>query len=121
MGTLGLVLAMFGLYAIVSYTVSRRVSEIAIRVALGATERGILRLVVRDATVMVGIGLGLGLAIASLATRPFAAFLVAGLSATDPLSFTGTAAAFVLVGALAAWVPARRALRVSPVIAMRLD
>jgi ABC-type antimicrobial peptide transport system permease subunit len=101
--------------------VSRRVSEIAIRVALGATHGGILRLVVRDATVLVAVGLALGLTVAALVTRPLATFLVTGLSATDPLSFAGTALMFVMVSVLASWWPARRATRVSPVIAMRLD
>ncbi len=119
LGALGLVLAMFGLYAIVSYTVSRRIGEIAIRVALGATHGGIVRLVIRDASVLVGLGLLLGLGIAALVTRPLAAFLVAGLSPSDPLSFASTALAFVLVGMLASWLPARHATRVSPVIAMR--
>lgn len=121
LGVLGLILAMFGLFAIVSYTVSRRISEIAIRVALGATNRGILRLVIRDVTVLVGIGVALGLVIAAIATRPLSVFLVTGLSATDPVSFAGTAVAFVIVSVLASWLPARRAIRVSPVIAMRLD
>lgn len=121
LGVLGLVLAMFGLYAIVSYTVSRRVGEIAIRVALGASRRGIVALVIRDAAMLVGTGLVLGLGIAVLVTQPLAAFLVAGLSTTDPLSFAGTAAAFVLVSVLASWLPARSAIRVSPVIAMRLE
>jgi putative ABC transport system permease protein len=121
LGTLGLVLAMFGLYAIVSYSVSRRIGEIAIRVALGATRSGIVRLVVRDASVLVGMGLLLGLGISALVTRPLAAFLVAGLSPSDPLSFGATALAFVVVALLASWLPARHATQVSPVIAMRLE
>ncbi|HEY6830139.1 MAG TPA: ABC transporter permease [Gemmatimonadaceae bacterium] len=121
LGMLGLVLAAFGLYALVSYNASRRVSEIAIRSALGASRGAILRLVMRDATLHVGIGLTLGLAVSALITSPLSAFLVAGLSATDPLSFVGTAVAFVLVSLLASWLPARAAMRVSPVVAMRLD
>jgi ABC-type antimicrobial peptide transport system permease subunit len=121
LGVLGLVLAMFGLYAIVSYTVSRRVGEIAIRTALGATRRQVAGLVVRDATVLVSIGLVAGLAISVLVTRPLATFLVAGLSATDPLSLAGTVGAFVMVTTLASWLPARRAMRVNPSLAMRLE
>lgn len=112
---------MLGLYAIVSYTVSRRVGEIAIRSALGATRWNVIQLVVRDATALVGVGVVVGLGVAALATRPLAIFLVEGLSAADPLSFAATAAAFVMVTILAAWVPARRAMRVSPVLAMRLE
>ena len=121
LGMLGLVLAAFGLYAMVSYSVSRRVGEIAIRSALGASRGAILRLVMRDATLHVGAGLAFGLAISALITSPLSAFLVAGLSATDPLSFGGTALVFVLVSLLASWFPARFAMRVSPVVAMRLD
>jgi predicted permease len=121
LGMLGLVLAAFGLYALVSYNASRRVSEIAIRSALGASRGAILRLVMRDASLHVGIGLVLGLAVSALITSPLSAFLVAGLSTTDPLSFAGTAVVFVLVSLLASWLPARAAMRVSPVVAMRLD
>jgi predicted permease len=121
LGVLGLALAAFGLYALVSYSVSRRIGEIAIRSALGASRGVILRLVMRDATVHVGVGLALGLTVSALITSPLSAFLVAGLSATDPLSFGGTALAFVLVSLLASWLPARAAMRVSPVVAMRLD
>lgn len=121
LGALGLLLAMFGLYAIVSYSVSRRVREIAIRGALGATRGRIARLVTRDASALVAIGLVLGLGLAALVTQPLARFLVAGLSTTDPLTFVGTAAAFTLVSLLASWFPARRAARIDPAIAMRLD
>jgi len=121
LGTLGLVLAMLGLYAVVSYTVSRRVSEIAIRVALGATYGRIIRLVIGDAAALVGLGLALGLAISLLVTRPFTMFLVAGLSASDPLSFGGTALALALVSLLASWIPARRVARIDPALAMRLE
>ena len=121
LGVLGLVLAAFGLYALVSYSVSRRVGEIAIRAALGATRGAILRLVMRDATVHVGVGLALGLAVSALITAPLSAFLVAGLSATDPVSYGATAVVFAIVSLLASWLPARFAMRVSPVVAMRLD
>jgi predicted permease len=121
LGVLGLVLAAFGLYAIVSYNVSRRIGEIAIRSALGASRGAILRLVIRDASLHVGLGLVLGLAVSALVTAPLTTFLAAGLSATDPLSFAGTAFVFLLVSVLASWLPARHATRVSPVVAMRLD
>lgn len=116
-----LALAMFGLYAIVSYTVSRRVGEIAIRVALGATRERIVWLVMRDASMLVGLGVTLGLGVAALVTQPLATFLVTGLSTTDPLSFAATAVAFVLISMAASWLPARHAIRVSPAIAMRLE
>ena len=95
--------------------------EIAIRSALGATRGRIVRLVIRDAALLVTTGVMLGLGLAAFVTQPLAAWLVTGLSATDPLSFVGTAAVFVAVSVLASWIPARQATRVSPVIAMRLD
>ena len=121
LGLLGLILAAFGLFAMVSYNVSRRVSEIAIRTALGATRNAIISLVIRDASVLVGVGIVAGLGIAALATRALSAFLVAGLSATDPVSFIGTAGVFLLVTIFASWFPVRYATRVSPAIAMRLE
>ena len=121
LGALGLILAAFGLYALVSYTVSRRVGEIAIRSALGASRGRILRLVTGNAATLVGIGVALGLAISALVTAPLSTFLVAGLSSRDPVSFVGTAVAFLLVGVLASWLPARSAVRVNPVVAMRQD
>jgi ABC-type antimicrobial peptide transport system permease subunit len=121
LGVLGLLLAAFGLYAMVSYNVSRRIGEIAIRSALGASRGAIVRLVIRDASIHVGVGLVIGLAISALITAPLTTFLVAGLSATDPLSFAGTAFVFLAVSLMASWLPARFATRVSPVVAMRLD
>jgi putative ABC transport system permease protein len=121
LGGLGLLLAMFGLYAMIAYTVSRRVGEIAIRTALGATQRQVVSLVIRDASLLVGVGVLLGLGIAAFVTQPLATFLVTGLSATDPLSFVATALAFVMMSAFASWLPAIRATRVSPALAMRLE
>jgi putative ABC transport system permease protein len=121
LGTLGLILAAFGLYAIVSYNVSRRFGEIAIRSALGATRGRIVRLVVSDASLLVGIGVVSGLAIAAAVTRVLTAFLVSELSPLDPLSFGGTAAAFAIVTVLASWIPTRYATRISPAIAMRSE
>jgi predicted permease len=121
LGLMGLILAAGGLLALVSYTVARRVREIAIRAALGATRARILGLVIRDASALVGLGVALGIGLAALLTRGLSAFLVSGLSATDPVSFIGTAASFFLVTILASWIPARQAMRVSPSIAMRAE
>ena len=95
--------------------------EIAIRVALGATYGRIVRLVVRDAAVLVGLGLLLGLGISAFVTQPLTTFLVTGLSARDPLSFVGTVVAFAVVSLLASWLPARRVARIDPALAMRLE
>ncbi len=121
LGLMGLVLAMFGLYALVSYAVSRRTGEVAIRTALGATSAQVVLLMIRDALGVIGVGLAIGLGLSALWTRAVAAFLVDGLSPRDPASFAGTALAFVVVSVLATWLPARRAARVSPALAMRLE
>ncbi len=121
LGLMGLLLAAFGLYAIIAYNVSRRTSEIAVRCALGATRRTIVALVIRDALMLVGIGVTAGLVLAAFATRVLSTFLVAGLSATDATSFVGTAVLFLAITALASWHPARYAMQINPAMAMRLE
>ncbi|HET7435281.1 MAG TPA: ABC transporter permease [Thermoanaerobaculia bacterium] len=115
---LGLLLASIGIYGVLSYSVSQRTHEMGIRMALGAEPRDVLRLVVSDGAKVAVIGVVAGLAIAFPATRIMAALLF-GISATDATVFITVAATLTAVALLASYVPARRATRVDPMIALR--
>ncbi len=105
MGALGALLAMIGLYGVVSFAVTRRTSEIGIRMALGSSRRGIAMLLFADGARLVGTGMVIGLAIAFVVTRPLAAFLVAQLPTTDPISFAGPIVLLGLTSIVAGWGP----------------
>jgi putative ABC transport system permease protein len=115
---LALVLAAVGIYGVLSYTVRRRVREIGIRMALGASHSDVLRLVVTDGMKPILLGVGLGLA-AALALSRVVASLIFGVRATDPLTFAAVALLLVAVGLLATVIPAYRATRVEPVSILR--
>jgi putative ABC transport system permease protein len=117
---LALVLALGGIYGVLSYVVGQRVREIGIRVALGATRTGVVRLVLRHGLVLVAVGLGLGFAAAAAAGRVLETLLV-GVSPHDPATFAGVAAVVGGAALLAALVPARRALRVDPGSVLRQE
>jgi putative ABC transport system permease protein len=113
-----LLLASIGIYAVISYAVAQRTREIGIRMALGAAQRHVLRLIVRDGMVPALIGVALGAAGALGVTRLMRGLLY-GVSATDPLVFAFVAATLVIVALAACLVPARRAARVDPNVALR--
>jgi predicted permease len=119
-GLLALLLSTVGLYSVIRYTVSQRTRELGVRAALGAQPGQIARLVVDHGMRLAIVGLIVGLAAAFAVTR-FLSSQLLGVSATDPLVFTGVAALLAGVSAVASWVPARSAARVDPNVALRAE
>jgi len=119
-GVLALALSVVGLYGTLAYTVSQRTREIGIRRALGARSSDVLRLVTLQGLKLAAVGMALGLTAALLSTR-LLAFLLYGVSATDPLTFAGVTAVFLVIVLLASCIPAYRASRVDPMVALRYE
>jgi ABC-type antimicrobial peptide transport system permease subunit len=117
---LALLLASIGLYGVMAHMVTRRFREIGIRMALGARSRSVLWLVLRDTALMVGAGAAIGVPAALTLTRFVTAYLY-GLTPQDPISILVATAGLVVVTALAGYIPARRATRVDPMIALRYE
>ena len=120
LASLALLLACFGIYAVMSYSVAQRTREIGIRAALGATAGELFRLVLRQALLVCGAGLATGTVAALALTRALRTLLF-GVTPADPLSFGFTIALLLLVAILASYVPARRATKVDPMVALRYE
>jgi putative ABC transport system permease protein len=117
---IALVLAAVGIYGVLSFATSQRNREIGVRRALGARDKQILRTVMRSAAVQLGIGLGLGMIFAPMVGRVLGDGLQ-GLPADDPVVYSLVFAVLIVASMLAAWVPALRALRVQPAVALRYE
>jgi putative ABC transport system permease protein len=117
---LALVLGVVGIYGVISFFVGQRTREFGIRLALGAQRKDVMKLVMSEGLSLAMVGIGVGLAAAFGLTRFLRAFLY-GVSTTDSFDFVLVAALFALVAMLACYVPARRAMRVDPIVALRYE
>ena len=119
-GALATLLAVIGLYGVMAFTVARRTREIGVRMALGAANSDVIWLVMREVCLLVGSGLALGLIASAAAARAIGSQLY-GVTASDPSAMAGAAALLLAVALLAGYLPARRATRVNPVLALRYE
>ncbi|MGB7282097.1 MAG: ABC transporter permease [Candidatus Acidiferrum sp.] len=120
MGLLGLILAVVGIYSVVSYAAVQRTQEIGIRMAMGAAPRDILKMVLRQGLGVVGIGLTLGLVVSLAGTRVMSSLFI-GIRPTDPLTFIVVVLLLIAIALFACWIPAFRATRIDPLVALRYE
>jgi ABC-type antimicrobial peptide transport system permease subunit len=119
-GLLAVVLAAVGLYGVMAFAVSARTREIGIRMALGAGQARVLTQVMRESAALTSIGIALGVPGALWASRGIGSFLY-GLSATDPWTYVALAVVLAIIALGAAWIPARRAAQMDPMVALRYE
>jgi predicted permease len=119
-GVIALLLAAIGLHGVIAYAVNQRTREIGIRMALGAQASDVLKLILREGVVLISLGLAFGVAASLATTRLIKGFLY-GVTATDPLTYALIALTLAAVALLACWIPARRAAKVDPMVALRYE
>jgi ABC-type antimicrobial peptide transport system permease subunit len=119
-GALSLLLACLGLYGVISYAVVRRTSEIGVRMALGATRSDVLRTILAESMMLVAVGIAIGVP-AMLAVSRLVAARLFGVGPADPVTITGAIVVLAAAAAVAAFLPARRAARVDPMVALRCE
>jgi len=120
LGIVGLLLAAVGIYGVTAFTVAQRTREIGLRVALGADRAQVLRMVLRQGLVLAALGVGLGLASGAAASRLLSSWLY-GAGPADVLAYAAVGALFLVISTIASYLPARRAARINPLIALRVD
>lgn len=119
-GGLELALSVMALYGVIAFAVSQRRREIGLRMALGASNRSVINLIMREGLVLIAVGVVVGVGLALVGGAALGTMLI-GIGPADPVSFGGAVAVLLLVGATASYVPARRALNVDPSMALRSE